>query len=99
MGVETSHSHKRVRGPYSAVAGNHGMECTKWIPKLSISLGNYNLTYSFYVVNVSDMNIVLGVQWLFSIGKYSTDYRMMEMEFQGPDGKRVVLRGTPITLK
>ena len=31
--------------------------------------------------------------WLYSIGKYSTNYRTMEMEFQGPDGRRVVLRG------
>ena len=48
---------------------------------------------SFYAMNVVDTNVVLGVQWLYSIGKYIIDYRAMEMEFQGPDGKRVVLRG------
>ena len=48
---------------------------------------------SFYVVNVADTNVVLSVQWLYSIGKYTTDYRAMEMEFQGLDGKHVVLRG------
>jgi hypothetical protein len=48
---------------------------------------------SFYVVNVPDTNIVLGVQWLYSIGKYTTNYQTMEMEFQDSDGKRVVLRG------
>ena len=51
------------------------------------------MTDSFYVVNVADTNVVLGVQWLYSIGKYTTDYRTMEMEFQGKGGKRVVLRG------
>ena len=53
------------------------------------------MTDSFYVVNVVNTNVVLGVQWLYSIGKlkYTTDYRTMEMELQGPDGKRVVLRG------
>lgn len=76
-----------------AVAGGGRMECTRWIPKLNITLGNYSLTNDFLVVDVSDTNVVLGVQWLYSIGKYSTDYRTMEMEFQGPDGKRVVLRG------
>ena len=76
-----------------AVAGNHNIECTRWIPKLNITLGKYNLTHSFYVVNVSDTNVVLGVQWLYFIGKYSTNYQTMEMEFQGPDGRRVVLRG------
>ena len=44
------------------------------------------------MVNVADTNVVLGVQWLYSIGKYTTDYRAMEMEFQGQDGKWVVLR-------
>ena len=37
--------------------------------------------------------MVLGVQWLYSLGKYSTNYQTMEMEFQGQDDKRVVLRG------
>lgn len=69
------------------------MECTRWTPKLNITLGNYSLTNDFFVVDVSDTNVVLGVQWLYSIGKYSTDYRTMEMEFQGLDGRRVVLRG------
>ena len=69
------------------------MECNHSIPKLNVTLGNYNMTNSFYVVNVADTNVVLGVQWLYSIGKYTTDYRTMEMEFQGQDGKRVVLRG------
>ena len=55
--------------------------------------GNYNLTDDLFVVDVPNTNVVLGVQWLYSIGKYSTDYRTMEMEFQGPDGRRVVLRG------
>ena len=49
----------------------------------------------FYVVDVLDMSIILGVQWLYSIGKYSTDYQTLEMEFLEPDGKRVVLRGMP----
>ena len=51
------------------------------------------MTESFYVVNVADTNVVLWVQWLYSIGKYTTNYRAMEMEFQGQDGKWVVLRG------
>ena len=49
----------------------------------------------FYVVDVPDTSIVLGVQWLYSIGKYSTNYQTLEMEFLAPDGKRVVLRGMP----
>ena len=57
------------------------MECNHWIPKLNVTLGNYNMIESFHVVNVDGINVVLGVQWLYSIGKYTTDYRAMEMEF------------------
>ena len=32
---------------------------------------------------------------MYSIGKYSTNYQTLEMEFLAPDGKRVVLRGMP----
>ena len=38
------------------------MECTKWIIKLHITLGNYKLSDDFFVVDVPDTNIVLGVQ-------------------------------------
>ena len=69
------------------------MECNHWIPKLNVTLGNYNMTESFYVVNVANTNVVLGVQWIYSIVKYTIDYMAMEIEFQGWDGKRVVLRG------
>ena len=62
------------------VAGGGHMECTRWIPKLNITLGNYSLIDDFFVVDVPDTNVVLGVQWLYSIGKYSMDYKTMEME-------------------
>ena len=84
---------EKFEGFTVAIAGNTSIECNYWIPKLNVTLGNYHMTDSFYVVNVVDTNVVLSLQWLYAIGKYTTDYREMEMEFQGPDGKRVVLRG------
>ena len=64
------------------------MECSKRIPKLKVTLGNYIVIETFYVVDVPDMNVVLGVQWLYSIGKYSTNYQTMEMEFTGAEGQK-----------
>ena len=49
----------------------------------------------FYVVDALDMSIVVGVHWLYSIEKYSTNYQTLEMEFLAPYGKKVVLRGIP----
>ena len=56
-----------------------------------MQLRNYTLVDDFYVVDVPDMHIVLGA--LYSIGKYSTNYQTLEMEFQALDEKRIVLRG------
>ena len=78
-GIQT----EKFEGFTIMLAGNNSMECNHWIPKLNVTLGNYNMTDSFYVVNVANTNVVLGVQWLYSMGKYTTDYRAMEMEFQG----------------
>ena len=64
------------------VAGGGRMECTRWIPKLNSTLGNYSLTDYFFVVDVLDTNVVLGVQWLYLIGKYSIDYRTMRWSFK-----------------
>jgi hypothetical protein len=75
------------------ILGENTLNCTRYVPRMTLNLGNYEITDEFFVVKVPDTNVVLGVQWLYSIGKYSTNYQTMEMEFQGQDGKRVVLRG------
>jgi hypothetical protein len=75
------------------ISGENTLNCTKYVPRMTLSLGNYTVTDDFFVVKVLDTNVVLGVQWLYSLGKYTTNYQTMEMEFQGQDGKRVVLRG------
>ena len=50
------------------------MECSKLIPKLQVTIGYYIVTNSFYVVDVADTNVVLGVQWLYSIGNHTIYY-------------------------
>ena len=69
------------------------MECSQRIPKLKVMHGNYTMIKTFYVVDVPDMNVVLGFQWLYSIEKYSINYQTMEMEFTGVEGQKVLLRG------
>ena len=69
------------------------MDCSKWIPKLQLTIGDYTVIGNFYVVNVVDTNMVLGVQWLLFIGDHSTNYKVPEMIFKDSDGKHVVLKG------
>ena len=45
------------------------MECTRYVPKLVLTLGNYTMIDHFFMVKVLDMNMILGVQWLYSVWK------------------------------
>ena len=78
---------------FSTAAASHTMDCSQRIPQLTVTLGNYTVMETFYVVDVPDMKVVLRVQWTYSLGKYSTNYQTTEMEFTGAEGQKVVLRG------
>jgi hypothetical protein len=43
------------------VAGGHTIACDRYIPQMSLTLGRYNFIHEFYVVDIPDTNIVLGV--------------------------------------
>jgi len=75
------------------VPGDRTMWCTQYVPKLTVRMGNYSLTDQFFTVDVPDTNVVLGVQWLYSLRRVTTDWQKLEMEFLGPDGEMVLLRG------
>jgi hypothetical protein len=75
------------------VEDGHTMECLDRVPELEIKLGNYTVRDTFFVVDLSDTNVVLGIQWLITLGKITTNYQTFEMGFKDGDGKRIVLRG------
>ena len=53
---------KKFDGFTVAVAKNSSMEWNYWIPKPNVTLGNYQMIDSFYVVDVANTHVVLGVQ-------------------------------------
>jgi hypothetical protein len=63
------------------------------ILRLVVTLGNYTLTIDSYVVDLEDTNIVLGVDWLHSLGEITMNYQVMEMKFNTANNNKVVLRG------
>jgi hypothetical protein len=69
------------------------VECLDRVPNLEIKLGNYTVRDTFYVVDLSDTDVVLGVQWMITLGKITTNYQTLEIGFKDRDGKKVVLRG------
>jgi hypothetical protein len=76
-----------------AVADRHTVECLYRVPNLNMKLGNDTVRDTFYVVDLSNTDVVLGVQWMISLGKITTNYQTLEMGFRDHDGKKVVLRG------
>jgi hypothetical protein len=58
------------------------MECLDIIPNLEMKLGNYTVRDTFYVVDLSDTDVVLGAQWMITLGKITTNYQTLEMGFR-----------------
>lgn len=75
------------------VANGFNISCTHRVPQLSVIFGNYIVTNDFYVVDLGDANVILGIQWLHSLGKCSQNFQTMELKFRAVDGKKVVLWG------
>jgi hypothetical protein len=44
-------------------------------------------------MDLLDTNIILGVQWISTLGPITTNYKTMEMSFVEEGGQKVVLRG------
>ena len=75
------------------IPGHNTMHCKTWVPKLQVTVGNYTFVDSFYVVDVADTDVVLGLQWLYSIGEHTVNYQIPEMKFQDLKGVLRVVRG------
>jgi hypothetical protein len=80
-------------GFHVEIAGGHTMPCDRYIPGMKLTLGRQDLTQEFYVMDLPDTNIILGVQWLSTLGQITTNYKTMEMSFTKETRKKVVLRG------
>jgi hypothetical protein len=69
------------------------MPCDRYILGMKLTLGRHDLAHDLYVMDLPDTNIILGVQWLSTLGPITTNYKSMEMYFTEENEKKVVLRG------
>jgi hypothetical protein len=69
------------------------MPCDSYISGMKLTLGRRDLAQDFYVMDLPETNIILGFQWLSTLGPITTNYNTMEMSFTEENGKKVVLRG------
>ena len=81
-GIQT----EKFEGIRVKVADGFTLRCDKMISKFPMGLNNYEFKADFYVVNMGDTNMVLGMTWLLDIGIFTLNLREMEMRFE-MDGK------------
>ena len=76
------------------VPGDQAMQCARYVPELSVMMGTYTLIDHFFVVDIPDTNMILGVQWLITLGKVTIDWKALEMEWDDEKtGKHEKIRG------
>ena len=56
------------------------MQFMTYVPSPAVTMGFYTLVDHFFVVDIPDTNIILGVQWLITLGKVTTDWKTLQME-------------------
>jgi hypothetical protein len=64
------------------------MPCDRYIHGMKLTLGRHDLAQDLYVMDLPDTNIILGVQWLSTLGPITTNYKTMERLSQRKMGKR-----------
>ena len=76
------------------VPGDRTMQCMNYVPSLSITMGTYTLTDHFFVVDILDTNVILGVQWFITLGKVTRDWETLQIEWvDRKSGKGQMIRG------
>lgn len=83
----------RETSPLWVMVGNRQhLECTHRCEAVTIEIQTTKFIIDLYVLPISGANIVLGVQWLKSLGPVLTDYNTLCMKFFH-DGRLVELKG------
>ncbi|XP_028223682.1 uncharacterized protein LOC114405278 [Glycine soja] len=81
--------------PLKVMVGNgQHLQCHTICDSVTLILQQHSFTVDFYVLPIAGANVILGVQWLQSLGPILTDYTHLSMQFFH-DGRLVNLQGDP----
>ena len=76
------------------VPGDRKMQCMHYVPSLSVTMGSYTLVDQFFLIDILDTNMILGVQWLITSGKVTTNWKALQMEWVDmKSGKPKMIQG------
>ena len=85
----------RTTSPLRVMVGNgQYLECHSICEAISVQIQNHNFTVDLHVLPISGANVVLGVQWLKTLGPVLTDYSTLSMQFIHND-QLITLQGDP----
>lgn len=65
---------KDFEGFMVIVADGYNLPCKKKIRKMEITFQDHKVCDEFHVIGLGDIDVILGVQWLHSLGEYTTNY-------------------------
>ncbi|RVW69998.1 Retrovirus-related Pol polyprotein from transposon 17.6 [Vitis vinifera] len=73
------------------VANREKIECTGQCRGLTLTIQGYSVIADYYILPVTTCQLVLGVQWLETLGPIEMDYKQLTMNFK--------VEGTPQTFQ
>ncbi|XP_006584211.2 uncharacterized protein [Glycine max] len=86
----------RPTTPLKVLVGNgQHLQCHTTCDSTTIDLQQHSFAVDLYVLPIAGANVILGVQWLQSLGPILTDYTKLSMQFFH-DGRIVELQGDPV---
>lgn len=90
LGLVTEPAHS-----FKVLVGNgEELQCTTMCRDVSLQLGQHDFHLDLFVLPISGAELVLGVQWLKTLGPIVTDYDQLTMSFTF-NGSSVHLKGVP----
>ncbi|PNY17392.1 Ty3/gypsy retrotransposon protein [Trifolium pratense] len=90
LGLKTEQAHS-----FRVLVGNgEELQCTAMCPQTKLLLGSHLFTVDLFVLPISGAELVLGVQWLKTLGPVITDYEKLTMSFY-KEGQQIQLTGVP----
>jgi len=85
--------HVQAAHSFLVMVGNgEEIRCDSYCPNVGIKIDPHQFQVDLFVLPLSGADLVLGIQWLKSLGPVLTDYEFLTMKFM-KDGKVVQLKG------
>jgi hypothetical protein len=64
------------------ISNGGSMICWGFYENVHLQIGDYSLKYNMFCIEMGGCDIVLGVEWLQTLGPITMDFRELYMSFQ-----------------